>query len=175
MREGAFLGLLGSPGPLLGHRGSLRAVLRLLSALVFALVVALGVASGASALGPKTALRAISESYGVCVGDFGLEALGRRQENRAFATAIASESLHAARGIPGISRPFRAINAAHPPNAGALARMSNMRLNRTLDCSEIAADLAKAAGGEGRVLRVTPGNGQSTLSLLEVLAAEVSS
>jgi filamentous hemagglutinin len=41
-----------------------------------------------------------------------------------------------------------------------------MRPGPSTDCAEIAADLAKAAGGEGRILRIEPRT-TGTLNLLE--------
>lgn len=73
-------------------------MLQLVHALVFALVAVFGIASGARASEAKTALRAFSEAGHDRVGAFGAEAHGTRQQSRAFATAIASDSLHAARG-----------------------------------------------------------------------------
>jgi hypothetical protein len=78
-------------------------MLRSLHLLVFALVVAVGLASGAHALSSKTALRANFESASDRVGAFASQARETRQESRAFATAIASECSHAARGASEVA------------------------------------------------------------------------
>jgi hypothetical protein len=77
---------------------------RLLHSLVFALVAAFGLASGAHALGSKTALRANFDSVPDRVGALASQARETRQENGAFATAIASECSHAARGASAATR-----------------------------------------------------------------------
>lgn len=84
--------------------GSLWAMLRLVHALVFALAAVLGTASGVCALGSETALRGNFGSAPDLVGAFGSQALGRRQQNPAVATTMASESPHAARGAVAAER-----------------------------------------------------------------------
>ena len=71
----------------------------------------------------------------------------------------------AAKGIPGIDKPFRAANALHPPNAAVVENMNGLRICSGTDCSEIASAL-RATAGEGRILRVT-GQGGSDLRLME--------
>jgi len=72
----------------------------------------------------------------------------------------------AAKGIPGIDKPFRAANSAQPPSALLVDQMNKMKICSGTDCSEIAEKLFNAVDGNGKVLRVTGANG-SDLNLLE--------
>ena len=73
-------------------------MLRVLHVLVFALAAVFGIASGAHAWGSKTALRGNFESVQAHVEAFASQAFGRRQQNPAVATMIASECSYAAGG-----------------------------------------------------------------------------
>ncbi|ANJ67313.1 hypothetical protein A9404_07880 [Halothiobacillus diazotrophicus] len=97
-------------------------------------------------------------------------------ERKAAATAMAKgeETLKqvdkgatvVGKGIPGIDKPFRAANSAYPPSASLVDQMNSMKLCAGTDCSEIAEKLFNAAGGNGKILRVT-GKGGGDINLLE--------
>ena len=65
------------------------------------------------------------------------------------------------RPIPGVGKPFRAPNPAHPPNQAASKRMRTMKTCESRDCSEIAEELQAATGGQGRILEVAPAAGRT--------------
>jgi filamentous hemagglutinin len=67
--------------------------------------------------------------------------------------------------VPGIDKPFRPANPAHPPNAAVVERMNSLQPHHNMDCSEIADTLQRTAGG-GRILHVT-GRGGKDLKLFE--------
>jgi filamentous hemagglutinin len=67
---------------------------------------------------------------------------------------------------PGIDKPFRSPNSDFPPNPTAIKAAQELPFNCYVDCSEFAENMLKATGGQGSIIRVTPGS-SSTLTLLE--------
>lgn len=72
-----------------------------------------------------------------------------------------SESKEFSTKIPGIDIPFREYDPKYPPNPIVVKAGQNaIYKDEGYDCSEIAEDLLQAAGGEGRIIEVTPSEGK---------------
>jgi len=121
-------------------------MLRFVHALVSALAVVLGTASGAHAFEAKTALRGNFESVQERVGAFGSQALGRRQQNPAAATTIASECSYAARGGSEL------VHLTTPANAAKIAAEGTLR-----GSGGIYAGPASNAAAEGLAITLRTG------------------
>jgi adhesin HecA-like repeat protein len=63
-------------------------------------------------------------------------------------------------GIPGVEKPFRPPNSAHPPRQDIVDQMNSIKIYRDLDCSEIAERLLKMADGKGKIVKITPPKGK---------------
>ncbi|MCE3602208.1 HINT domain-containing protein [Massilia sp. P8910] len=104
-------------------------------------------------------------TYNFTVADFHTYFAGKQKafvHNCSQKCVGAGASSEVGMTLPGVSRPIRILNADFPANQGALDFMNSRRLRdmvldtHCVDCSDIAPQLQRAAGGGGQILEVRP-------------------